>query len=249
MKTTGEVAFFNLERTVVDYVYGNAVDDLSERFGSAPRHGQTEKSTLAGDHQRLLGWLATSREADIDCLLNITAQKTDKRLASWAKLVIGAYAQAGVPLCVYSATLPHNMAKAYASGITTAVPGSEIAFVRGKRQVDGRYQRSEGTVSRKEVFAILEEQGKQPIFMADSFLRSMYTLKEMPGHLLVNPDEVVRGTPRHHSRHQILWTPNQPAQTTFKPADQYKAFDFDLSDPVAQADFMDHLREASAITV
>jgi hypothetical protein len=237
--SASEVAVFNLERTVVDVVFGNALADIEAANLACDLEPENGSSSISQDRERFLGWLAGKTELEIDPLLELTAEQAAERLLPWACLVMNEEVQMDRLICLYSVTVPQDILEAYAEGIEDAITGADVKFVFGKptEKIDGRYTGKLGGVNKARTVEQLIAQGLGIHFIADSFVSGFPAFKYARHAYAINPNAEVT---RHKG--EISWHYENPDLVSVRLPSAPTWDRFDLSVPSEQEDFVGWLQ-------
>jgi hypothetical protein len=242
-ETLEGIAVFNAERTIVDSVFVNALNDVASLGYNRDLWNPRERTSIKEQREIFLGWLANRTLTEIDPLLDVTADRTGERLAPWAQLVIGKEAAIGNTICLYSSTMPEPLLEAYADGIETILPTAQVEYVMGKpllRDRNSHFTGRVGQMLKATSLEELEEEGCTIEFVADSFSHAWPAIRMGKRRLIVNPDTDMYD--RFHSRTPVLyWREGAPTDIeTRVPYDEYARF-YDLTDRDDIADFLDEM--------
>lgn len=229
---------FNLERTAFEFVIQNALHDISMLEEAKPLNHVGHVS-MRQERDRFLGWIANKQKAELQPLLDRTAEATQDRLAPWARLAIGRLATMGHKICLYSATMPHELVTAYANGIEAALPDVRIPFVQGKNLImeSGHYAGGVGLAPKRQFIDTLQSKGYGIYFTADSFMSSLGVVKQGRHQLIVNPDRQLKGSFESYQRHQLQWDAKRPQLVSIQEPLGYQNFLLDLNNQEHQDTF------------
>lgn len=236
--TGAEIAVFNLERTAFEFVIHNALQDIS-MLEEAKAASLPERISMSQERDRFLGWIANKQKAELQPLLDRTAKATQNRLAPWARLAMGRLAAMGHKLCLYSATIPHELVTAYAEGIEATIPATRIPFVQGRNLImeSGYYAGGVGLAPKRRFIETLQSRGYGIYFTADSFMSSLGVIKQGRHQLIVNPDRQLKGSFESYQRHQLQWDAKRPQLVSIQEPLGDQNFLLDLSNQEHQDTF------------
>ena len=244
MESVGEIAVFNLDRTITEYVVGNAFLDAIEAGFDVPRLHNIQGSDLKTQRNALYSWLAGKSEEMVGPWLQVTSEKATERVAAWAKLVMAAEVELGSEICLYSSTTPEPLLEAYANGIEKTLPGVEVNFVYGKvLRVDqaGFYTGEAEQMKKARILEGLEDEGYTIEMAADSFNTAMIALKKAKKRFIVNPDrdlQLDEGTTKYV---RIFWDTESPSQVEMSNRYQIDAQVYDLDEIDDRAELLEDL--------
>lgn len=229
-----EIAVFNLDRTVTDFVYKNMRADIEDTGMEPPMEDSGFKRLSTADQRSLLlRWFTDLHEDDIEPLLDITADRTYKRLAPWAGLVVRAEAEAGREICLYSSTIFQPLLEAYADGIEKVVPGVSVDRIFGKPLLveDEIYTGETGSILKAEVLEGLMDEGSDIEFVADSFKTALPAIRKARRPLFVNPEPSLLEQRATREWPILYWEQDNPAKTALQLPDEEEEWQYDLTIP------------------
>ncbi len=237
-----EIAIFNLERTIVDNVFQNAVSDLvaTELMPAYDTLPHTERSA----RDFLAGWMMRKPIDALEPLLGYTTEQTDARLAGWARVVLKHEMEVEHRVGLYSATAPQALLEAYAAGLRDSIYGLEVEFVRGKpyEVEDGRYTGDRGEFLKAEAIEALRQDGRTIYLIADSFGGAWPAIKYGGKRIAVNPDWELQHDDDLPHLDLLYWEANHPNEVAIRPADAERTQKIDLNRKAGRRDLLEALK-------